>query len=190
MILSILIPTLYKRTEMFVELYSKLNRQIEECGVVGLVQILPKLDGGEKPTGTKRNELVLEAEGEYVVHVDDDDDLPAYYLKEILKALESKPDAVAINGIITTNGRDEKRWFISKDLEYCAVRDEQGRESYHRYNNHLSPTLRSIAIQIPYPDIYIGEDHQYAMALHESGLIKTESKIDRPLYHYKFIPHK
>lgn len=186
MILSILIPTLYKRAEILFILIDNIERQIKECNAVGLVEILPKLDGGEIPTGTKRNQLVLEAVGKYVVHVDDDDDLPGYYIRESLEALKMDPDALAINGYITHNGMALKRWFISKDLNYCAIRDASGVETYHRYNNHLSATRRSIALQIKYPDIWIGEDYSYALALHNAGLIKTEVMIEKPMYHYKF----
>lgn len=181
---------MYKRAEMFADLKANLERQIEECGAIGQVEILPKLDGGETPTGTKRNQLVLEAIGDYVVHVDDDDELPGYYIRESLEALKMNPDAVAINGYMTHNGGIKKMWFISKDLDYCALRDASGIEVYHRYNNHLSATRRAIALQIKYPDIWVGEDYQYALALHNAGLIKTEVGIEKPMYHYKFIPNK
>lgn len=168
----------------------EIHQQIENGSFSEIVEVLVKADDGEVSTGKKRNDLLREATGEWVVFVDDDDEISPIYLSEIIKALETNPDAVGINGTITTNGADEKRWFISKDHGYCAARDEQGREIYMRYNNHLSPTRRSIALQIGYADLYIGEDYAYANSLHLLGLIKTEVKIEWPLYKYKFLTRK
>lgn len=190
MILSILIPTMYKRAGMLASMLREIYQQIEEGGFSEIVEVLVKADEGEVSTGKKRNDLLHEAKGEWVVFVDDDDEISPLYLSEILKALETNPDAVGINGTITSNGANEKRWFISKDHGYCAAKDEEGREIYMRYNNHLSPTRRSIAIQVGYPDVYIGEDYAYANSLHLLALVKTEVKIDRPLYKYKFLTHK
>lgn len=190
MTLSILIPTMYKRAGMLASLLRELYRQIEEANASEVVEVLVKPDEGEVSTGNKRNDLLYEAKGEWVSFIDDDDFIDVQYVSLILKALESNPDAVGINGTITTNGANEKRWFISKDHGYCAARDEEGREIYMRYNNHLSPTRRSIALQVGYPDAYVGEDYTYASTLHNLALIKTEVKIDKPLYKYKFLTHK
>lgn len=190
MVLSILIPTMYKRAGMLAFMLREIHRQIEEGSFSEIVEVLVKADDGEVSTGNKRNDLLREATGEWVVFVDDDDEISPIYLSEIIKALETNPDAVGINGTITTNGSNEKRWFISKDHGYCSARDEEGREIYMRYNNHLSPTRRSIALQVGYPDVYVGEDYSYATTLHNLGLIKTEATIQIPIYKYKFLTHK
>jgi glycosyltransferase involved in cell wall biosynthesis len=188
--LSILICSLHKRFGMLGTLLRNLHCQIEEANAVGVVEVLVNADGGEKSTGKKRNELIGNAKGEWVVFVDDDDEVANCYVTEILKALQSNPDAVGLSGRITTNGREEKAWFISKNLPYCSRRDEQGREYYVRFNNHLSPTRRSIAAQIGFPDVYVGEDYDYARRLSEAGLIKSEVVIEKDLYHYKFVTNK
>lgn len=190
MILSILIPSMFKRAGVLSTMLRNLDHQITSCGAEDKVEVLCKVDNGENSTGKKRNELVMDAKGEWVSFADDDDYLYDGYVSEILKALESNPDVIGLNGFITTNGANMKRWFISKDLNYCAMVDASGLECYHRFNNHLSPVRRSIALQIKYPDVYIGEDYAYACALKESGLIKTEVVIDKPLYLYKFISNK
>lgn len=190
MILSVLIPSMYKRAGLLACMLGALERQIAECEAVEDVEILVNIDEGAdvsgKTTGRKRNELLSKAVGDYVVFVDDDDEVAGYYIEEILVATRSKPDAIGIQGKISTNGANEKKWFISKDLEYCAKYDAAGKEYYARFNNHLSPVRRDIALQIGYPDQTVGEDYHYAVRLHESGLIKTEVIVDREMYHYKF----
>lgn len=192
MILSILIPSMYRRAGMLHALCRELNRQIEECNACDLVEILIScdegVDRGGKTTGQKRNELVRDAKGKYCIGHDDDDAPPPYYIEELLKAAESDADCFAMSGIITTDGKEEKRWFISKDLEYCALVDEQGREVYHRHTNHITCVKTEIARQIKFPEVTFGEDYQWMLALKNSGLLKTEYKIERfPMYHYKFL---
>ena len=187
MIISILIPSINSRAGLLASLLRKLENQIEECDAKEKVEILVNIDGGEKTTGQKRNELVAQARGLFVIG-HDDDDLPAdFYVEELLKAAESNADCFAISGIITTDGGDMKRWYISKDLDYKSIIDSDGRESYHRYTNHITGVKRAIALQIKFPDQVFGEDYQWAMDLKNSGLLKTEYQIDRyPMYHYKF----
>lgn len=191
MILSILIPSLYQRAGMLATMLRNLHEQIALLGAENIVEILVSVDSKEKTTGTKRNELVADATGMYVVHVDDDDLLPIYYVEEMLEAAKSEADCFAISGIITTNGTAEKRWYISKDLNYHATIDTDGRECYHRYTNHITCVKREIASKILFPDETQGEDFEWATNLKKSGLLKTEYKIDRfPMYHYKFVSMK
>jgi glycosyltransferase involved in cell wall biosynthesis len=189
-VLSILICSLHRRFGMLGVLLRKLEHQIKQSNAEDLVEILVNADGGEKSTGKKRNELLKQAKGRMIVYHDDDDEPSDCYVSEILKALRSDPDAIGINGTISTNGGSIKRWFISKNLEYCTRKDANGVEYYHRYNNHISPVRRTIALQIGFPDQYQFEDFDYAKRLYESGLIKTETIIETPLYHYRFISKK
>lgn len=194
-LLSVLIPSMFKRAGMLASLLRELDGQIEECNASALIEVLVSCDDGAdaggKTTGQKRNELVAQAKGKYVIGCDDDD-LPApFYIEELLIACKSDADCFAISGIITFDGVNEKRWFISKDLDYKALIDESGREVYHRYPNHITGVKAEIARQIRFPEITIGEDFVWATNLRDSGLLKTEYKIDRfPMYHYKFLHHK
>jgi hypothetical protein len=190
MILSILICSLNKRAGMLASLLEKLSKQIEACQAWEKVEVLVEMDNGEKPTGTKRNTLLNSAKGVYVVYADDDDEVFDYYVEEVLKAAEQDCDAMAVCGIMSTNGRDIKKWFIAKDNQYVASRDENGSEIYLRYQNHISPVKREIALQVGFTDKYVGEDYDYANKLHKMGLVKTEAKIEKPIYHYKFVSNK
>jgi GT2 family glycosyltransferase len=186
MILSILICSLHKRSGMMRGLVDELYRQINGNKNV---EILTFIDGGEISTGNKRNALVNMAQGLYVVHVDDDDEVASDYVSSILEAAKQDKDAIVFNGIITTDGGNAKKWYISKDLPYKSE-IRQWREVFLRYPNHIVPVKRSIAIQVPFENCYRGEDYAYATQLHKRGLIKTETLIDKELYIYKFVNHK
>lgn len=181
--ISILIATLDERAGIFKNLKDELLRQILVTHYK--VEILSLRDNREKTTGAKRNWLLNKAKGKYVVFIDDDDEVPDYYVKELLKAAESDADAFAINGIITTNGADEKKWDISKNNPYDSIIVD-GKEFYRRYPNHITPIRATIAKMFKFPDIVFGEDYAWATDIHNSGLIKTEYKIDKPMYHYRY----
>lgn len=183
MILSICICSLERRVYRLKALKDHLEKQAQMHP--GLVEILVETDNGESPTGTKRNKLFAQAQGEYVSCVDDDDWVADYYVDEIIKAVETKPDAVAINGIQLIDGRFHALWDISKYNPYITTR-LRGRIHYLRFHNHLSPVKKEIAIKYPFPDISFAEDYAYAKAMHEANAIQTEVKIKKPMYEYRY----
>jgi len=186
--LSICICSLWSRAGML----ASLLRNLEEQAILfpGAIEILVEVDNGELPTGTKRNILYRKATGKYVVSVDDDDEPAPYYVEEVLKAAESDPDAVAMNGTMTTDGGQPETWDISRLNPYGMVWKSGRKRHYLRYHNHLSPIRRIIALRFPFPDKYIQEDYEFATALHKARAIKTEVKVERPMYHYKFNSKK
>lgn len=134
--------------------------------------------------GVKRNKLLARARGEYVVFIDDDDEISPNYISLILDAIQTKPDCVAINGKITTDGKNEKKWFISRSYRRWFTRNGQ----YFRTPNHISPVRRELALKAGFPEISHGEDYAYSMRL--LPLLKTETTIHEPIYHYKFLSKK
>lgn len=172
--LSILICTLPRRQALLTSLLSDLDRQCKGFDVEVLT------DNGPGTVGAKRQRMIEAATGEYVVFIDDDDDINPAYIKNIFVHLGSC-DVIGFEGEITTNGRNKKRFSISKDHNY-----EEKNGIYYRYNNHLSPIRREITLQIGYRDMSFGEDHDYATRLKESGLIKTEHYIYTPMYFYRY----
>jgi glycosyltransferase involved in cell wall biosynthesis len=187
MILSILIPTVPQRANLFLELHSEINNQLEMCNAFGLVEVISDdAPVGTKTTGQKRNDLIRSAQGDYVWFIDDDDMIMPNAIQNVLTALEQKPDALGINGIMTTDGTNKKEWYISKDLEYTADYSK-GYEVYLRPTNHITPTKREIAKLIQFEDKSNFEDYAYCMELKNLGLIKTEVKISEPVYHYRYI---
>lgn len=181
MILSILICTIPKRKAMFDRLYLELRTQVLASGQ--LVEILSDINDGS--VGAKRQRLLNVAQGEYVVFVDDDDWISHDYISSILAALELKPDVVGFYGWITTNGQNKKKFKLSKHCDYLDKITH-----YERFNNHLCPVKRDIALQIGYKDISWQEDYDYAVRLRNSGLAKEEAFIAKYLYFYKYVTKK
>lgn len=183
MILSILIPSMHSRAAQLKDLLAEIHRQI--APVADKVEVITSIDQGQarggKSTGKKRNELLRAARGKYVVFVDDDDYIYPYYVSEILRVVESDPDVLAINGIMTTNGGNQKRWEISIRNPYAEVNGV-----YLRFPNHITPMKREHALKIGFPDQVFMEDYDFAKRMHDAKLLKTEAKIDLPMYHYKY----
>ena len=179
MILSILICSLFSRKEKLASLLENLDSQITND-----VEILINIDKKEKSTGQKRNELVAQAKGKYIVFIDDDDVVPDYYIQEMLKACLSDMDCIAINGIMTTDGKDEIAWRLSKDNPNITI-TENGKNIYLRKTNHITAVKREHAIKAPFPNKSNAEDKAYSDAV--NVFLKTEYTIALPMYHYVYL---
>ena len=89
MILSILIPTVPQRANLFLELHTEINNQLEMCNAFGLVEVISDCAPvGAKTTGKKRNDLLNAAQGDYVWFIDDDDMILPNAVSLVLAALE------------------------------------------------------------------------------------------------------
>lgn len=171
--LSILISTLVERKQCFERLLTLIEPQLTSD-----VELLVDVDNREVTLGAKRQRIIEKASGDYIVFVDDDDVIPGYYVSEILKAIEGKPDCVGINGIITTNAIDPKPFYHS--IKYDTwFEDEKG---FYRCPNHLNPIKREIVLQVGFNDIAYGEDFDYSTRM--VGNLHTETYIEKCMYYY------
>jgi len=177
--LSILIATMPSRNIEFANLISILQPQ-----QTNNVEIL--LDCELKYNiGIKRNKLLQQAKGDYVVYIDDDDEVTGNYVPLILNAIQSGADCIGISGIITTNGSDKSQWHISKDYGRWFTGPDG---TYYRTPNHISPVKRELALKAGFPEISFGEDAEYSRRL--LPFLKTEVKIEQNIYHYKYVSKK
>ena len=190
MTLSILIPSTFDREKVLFGLLKIIYDQILEEGLYHRMEIITDVDDGTLSIGKKRNMLLQRAKGRYIVYIDSDDEVPHYYISEIFKAIDQNPDVIGFDGFMTTDGINRENFKISKGLPYTTIWDSFGRKEYLRFDNHLSPIKREIALQIGFKDMRFQEDYDYAKRLKESGLIKDEVYINRDMYHYKFNSKK
>lgn len=182
-LLSILIATTSIRNEIIKPLLAELERQISKRPDKAELIIN---DHETDCIGKKRNDLLLQANGEFVVFIDSDDHICSTYVLVIIVAIEtSNVDCIGINGIITTNGSDKRQWFISKEYGSWYI---GANGTYYRTPNHISPVKRELALQAGFPEISFGEDAEYSRRL--LPLLKTETIINQPLYHYDFRDKK
>lgn len=178
--LSILIPTLAERQQFLNELYQELVKQVDSD-----IEILTDNRDRNTSTGEKRNYLLQRATGEYVWFIDDDDMIYGGAIKAIMEGIESGADVLAINGIMTTDGRNPERWYIALKNPYEKING-----IYFRFPNHITPMKRELAVKVKYPHKWIEEDYEYACLLKASGLLKTEFVVKQPVYHYRFRNNK
>ena len=182
MLLSILTPTLVERRERFRRIEEKLRRQIQNGPYAECVEHLRLEDTGEYSIGYKRNILMNRARGEFIVFVDDDDDVSDHYVSLICETIKSNPDidCVGIRGTITFNGSHShdlihslqyKRYF-KKNSVYC------------RPAMHFNPMRRSIAVQYRFEDVSLGEDMDWSMRMVRENALKKECLISQPLLFY------
>lgn len=185
MTLSILIPVTTSHEQQFKVLINHLMSQMTDGDEVQIISRISKaaIHGGPS-TGSKRQELLNEAVGKYVVFIDADDWVPDYYLQEMLTACASDCDCVAINGVMTTNGQHETKWFISKDHQNKDVR-EGNKMVYYRRTNHITAVKREIALRAGFPNTSYGEDKSYSDRL----VLTSEFTITKPMYTYRFSTH-
>jgi len=177
--LSILICSLNKRAELLAKLRDCLETQKNDA-----IEILINRDSGIKTIGRKRNELLQQAQGEYIAFIDDDDLVSEDYVSKILNAIEHNPDCCGIEGIVTFNGQNPKKFIQS--LKYNRWFEEDN--IYYRCPNHLSPIKRELALKVGFEDISFQEDRVYSARIYP--LLKSEHYIEGAIYFYKFVKGK
>lgn len=178
--LSILIPIKETYLPIYERLKSQLQDQItEDCEVLELI------NDGSKSIGYYRNELLNTAIGKYVCFIDADDTIAHDYIVQVMQGIDKDVDCCSLMGIITTNGMHPT--LFEHSIKYKAY---QLTNKYERYPNHLNVIKRNIAIQFEFKDISFGEDTDWATQIKNSGLIKTEHYIEKPIYFYEYITQK
>lgn len=182
--LSILIPSLEKRQYVFNKLKKHLREQIINLGVSDIVEILTDVDNGQKKIGTKRNDLLNRAAGEYVAFVDDDDRVSNTYIQDILQGLILNPDVLTLRGVYTVRGGKPKTFLHS--ILFNGWYEQDG--ILYRYVNHLNCIKREHALKAGFPEINFGEDKIYSDRLRKLGILKSEFTVKNTLYYYDYTP--
>jgi glycosyltransferase involved in cell wall biosynthesis len=179
--LSILIPTVEGREDKLKILKGILMPQLEALNSEGeIVEIIIAKDNKEISIGRKRQKLLEQAKGEYIVFIDDDDTVSSDYIYQILK--HQGADAIGIlidcyyDGVYTGRAKASNI--------YPNWADNVDGFRYVRTIYHKTAHLRSLALQTGFKDMRFGEDYDYCMRL--KPLIKTENFIDRILYFYQY----
>lgn len=181
--LSILIPSVHTRFDTFLpKIMRKLYEQRDNLSDYDKlsVEILTLIDTKSIMLGDKRNELVNLSSGEYVVFVDDDDDISDCYVKSLLDATKYDKDIIVFDSWVTINGDNGKICHYSVDY----VHDYNTDDAYFRLPNHICCVKREYAIKVKFPSVLYGEDSGYSKLLAKE--IKSEHKINDILYKYMY----
>lgn len=176
--LSVLIPSTFDRKEMtdnLVKYLKSINNHPD-------TEIRVKYDNKEMSIGAKRQIMLEEATGEYVVYIDSDDYVPEYYFDEIFKAMEQNPDAIGIE-VDCLGTKYRKAVASDKYNEWTTNKDGY---NYVRTINHICPVRREIALAVGFENERYAEDYSYSIRLKKSGLIKKEVFINKKMYEYRY----
>ncbi len=178
--LSILVCGVHSRIAngKAIELLNELNYQV---GSNEDVEILYLYDNKKRMLGTKRNDLVEIAAGEYITFIDDDDKISPNYVSALVKAIDEN-SVDMINFIVDVSLNDGPY----KPCHYSIANsfDFNTDSGYFRLPNHIMCVKRELALQVKYKDILYGEDSDYSKRL--APLIKTELNLSETLYYYNY----
>ena len=191
-VLSICIPTIFGREAQFNKLKNKLTDQLESQGIWNEIEIIHECDDRTMSIGDKRQKLLERTYGDFVVYIDDDDDVPGDYCIALWRAIKDNTDIDCIGFLqdCVFDGWLHKSACLSN--EYPGWAENVGAFQLVRTPFFPTPIKRDIAIQIGYRDMRYGEDHDFSKRLKESGLIKKEHFINKVMYiyQYTFAPHE
>lgn len=144
------------------------------------VEIIYLIDNKTLMLGTKRNYLVDMAQGQYVVFVDDDDQVEPDYIKAILDQTIMDTDCIVFDAAVSLNGAPPKKCLYS--MHY--TQDANHADHYQRIPNHICAIKKDIVQKVDFPQIAYGEDSGFSKEVLK--YLQSESRIDRVLYHYNY----
>ena len=111
MLVSILIPTLFERTSVFIPMVEALFKQIKDNDLEKKVEIISICDNRNIPLVEKRNALQKLARGDYFTHLDDDDKFADDYCQRVVDYIESHENISEID-IISY----DQKCFVKDDI--------------------------------------------------------------------------
>ena len=185
--LSILVPTVPRRLDnCFTSLIKKLETQISNKTKI---EIIGFYDNKKRTTGEKRNNLLSLAKGEYLVFIDDDDDISDDYIESICDALHKNPnvDCVVFDCITTVNGKKPVHSEYSINYEYRTFKSKPEMPYEDEWRGRPAHTMvwkSTIAKKHIYDDKNYEEDVHWVKRAYKD--IKVEVRIPKVLYYYKF----
>lgn len=181
--LSILVCSTQNRYNTF--LPKMLKQLFDQCEALPFalryeVEVICVIDNKTRMLGTKRNDLLNMAQGDYVVFVDDDDRVADDYVSQLLYATAIGADIIVFEVEVSLNGGEPKPCYYSNKYK----EDFNLPHSYHRLPNHIMAVKKELALATKYLDIVKGEDADYSKRL--LPLLNTQHEIEKVLYYYDY----
>lgn len=194
--LSVLMPTLVRREGMFLKLAGKICEQVEASPMPA--EVVGLQNAGERPLAEYRERLLRDARGTYLCFVDDDDDVPDYYIEEIAGVLTTPPQTFTPDVITwvqeSTNLQAQFTYF---GLQFLGAPWHpvmvNGSLAYLRMLSHMQPIRAEVARQGSFLMAgglgFTQEDQHFANSvvpfLIERG--SREAHIPKVMYSYRFM---
>jgi len=176
--ISVLIATVPPRHNVLNELLKGIARQSPQS-----TEFVICSDDFRCSVGDKRNKLIEASSGEFVVFLDDDDQLHPCYFEILNRVLFYKNvDYVGYRMSRVFDGKKQLDEYRSIRYKKCFD-DEFG--SY-RHISHTNPIRRSIASQFLFPSISRGEDDDWCNQIFLSNFVIDEFFLNLPMYEQRF----
>ena len=176
--LSVLIPSTPERITHLARTISELERQSAQLPI----EVLVLIDNKKRSTGSKRNILIQQAQGQFITFVDDDDRIETDYIQSLVETINENPEADCITFDVEVNISGLEKKVTKYDVKYHHSQDAQ---FYYRKPNHIMCYAKRIAIMERFSDISYGEDDEWAARACKH--IINQIKIPRVLYYYDYI---
>jgi len=179
-LLSVCVCSIFSRGNYLDRLLACLTPQWTER-----VEFLLAADDGQESVGAKRNRLLDQARGAFVVFIDDDDLVAPNYIAKMLGAILRNPAADAITYLSKRYCDGVFEACCSYSLKNATNRGFvflDGIKTYQRFPYHVTPIRRELALQVRFPAIDFTEDTCWAEQLRP--LLKSEEHIPEFMYFY------
>lgn len=178
---TILIPTIGRRGDMFTRLMEGLLPQTEPY--FGRVSVLALWNNGELPLPQIRDKMMDTALSEYTSFVDDDDELPPYYVEQVVPLLDGV-DYVGWRMQMWDRGRKLPPTYHSLNYGgWGGIPDT----CFYRDVSHLNPVRRQLALahaRFSTPGKWTYEDTNWADMLR--GHLRTEHCVPEEYCMYMY----
>ncbi len=182
-LLSILMPAVFDRDSRV--LCESITMQVQQENLP--VELLVLFDNRKRSTGLKRNVLLGAARGQYVMHLDDDDDLAPDALPKIIAAIEhaDNPDVISFDSKVTIDDGNpfRVRTGMSHPNEQCATVDGKWQD-IRRKPWHWCAWKHTFVADTPFPDGYIDDDAYWLEKLWVRN--PSEFHVNAMLHHYRY----
>lgn len=178
--LSILIMTVPSRLEYF---YPRIMKQVlSQTEKYDNIEVLGFFDNKKRSVGTKRQDMLDLARGEYLVFIDDDDRITDDYVDSIIGVLKnnSKVDCIVFNSICCIENSSLKK-LCKYGIEY-SYGDINGGLEWRGLPAHTMVWKSEIAKKHRYSNMERHEDVDWVKRAVKD--IKKQIRIDRVLYYY------
>lgn len=177
--LSILVPTIPSRINNFyLRLMNNLLNQIKSYNDIELISFF---DNKKRSIGSKRDEMLKLAQGEYLVFIDDDDRISEDYIREIMFSLYNNPetDCVVFDNLTSINGGEGILCKYGIEFNHGYIND--GKE-WRGKPAHTMVYRSEIAKKHNFNDMKSSEDYDWVSRAWLD--IKKQTRINKILYYY------
>jgi hypothetical protein len=180
--LSILIATVEERKEQFNKLFNRLvSLTIDYNGIEIIFNNAPRYDQPNGLTvGEKRQALIYEAKGKYIMFVDDDDDVTDNFILELYPLLDANVDVINAKVQSYIDGAPH---IINQSIYFESEQLQQGET--RRYPSVMSVWSRKLTDKAVFKPLNNGEDFDWTKQMSPQSEIKVDSIWQ--IYNYSSI---